>query len=89
MVKGLDVVAYQEALETIKDNDNLVVISDLGLSVKGTQIDTLTIEEKYEGAGEKICFYASNPTNTDDDWEELILSVEEINDVLADFNALF
>lgn len=89
MVKGLDVVAYQEALETIKDNDNLVVISDLGLSVKGTQIDTLTIEEDWEGAGEKICFYAGNPANTDDDWEELLLSVEEINDVLTEFNVFF
>lgn len=89
MVKGLDVVAYQEALETIKDNDNLVVVSDLGLSVEGTQIDTLTIEEKYEGAGEKICFYTGNPSNTDDDWEELVLSVKEINDVLTNFNTLF
>lgn len=89
MVKGLDVVAYQEALETIKDNDNLVVVSDLGLSVEGTQIDTLTIEEKYEGAGEKICFYTGNPSNTDDDWEELVLSVEKINDILTDFNTLF
>ena len=89
MVKGLDVVAYQEALETIKDNDNLVVVSDLGLSVEGTQIDTLTIEEKYEGAGEKICFYTGNPSNTDDDWEELVLSVEKINDILTDFNTFF
>ena len=90
MVKGLDYKAFNEAVDTIKECNGVVMISDLGITINGTQIDTLIANEAYEGGGDRIQFFAGNPTNENDDyWEELFLSVDEMNSVLNDFNDLF
>lgn len=89
MVKGLDLEAFENACETLRDMDGFATISDLGVVVNGTQIDHLALVEASDNA-EKIVFFAGDdPRDEDGDWEEILLSVEDLNRVLTEFNDYF
>ena len=69
---------------TALEFDGFCQVTDLGLSVNGTLIDYIMIDNTG-----MVKFYAGDdPTDEDGDWEELSLNAEEQNRVMAEFNIL-
>lgn len=89
MLNGLDIEAFENACETLRDMDGFATISDLGIVSNGTQIDHLALETANDG-GDKITFIAGDdPNDEDGEYEELELSVDDMNNVLTEFNNYF
>ena len=84
MEQERDKATLIESIENLMEFDGLCQITDLGISVKGTLIDFIMLD----GSG-MIKFYAGDdPTDEDGEYEELILSIDEQNRVLKEFNEL-
>lgn len=77
---------YEQAVEIIQDDDDYVVIEDLGIIVNGTEVDTLAVETW--GLVPKIKFYAGNPFDGGY-YEQIELTDEQINGVLDQFVELY
>lgn len=77
---------YSKAIECLtEDYDGFCTISDFGIEVNGTQIDHLLLTPTWDG-DKAIHFYCGeDPTDEDADFEEIILTEEQINDVLKEF----
>lgn len=76
-------IILMEAIENLVEFDGLCQISGFGISVNGTIVDYIMIDE-----GEVKFFAGDDPTDDDGDWEELILTADEQNRVLKEFNEL-
>ena len=84
MEQELDKTTLFESIENLMEFDGLCQISGFGISVKGTLIDFIMLD----GSG-MIKFYAGDdPTDEDGEYEEVILSIDEQNRVLKEFNEL-
>lgn len=84
MEQELDKTTLFESIENLMEFDGLCQISGLGISVKGTLIDFIILD----GNG-MVKFYAGDdPTDEDGEYEEVILSIDEQNRVLKEFNEL-
>lgn len=84
MEQELDKVTLFESIENLMEFDGLCQISGFGISVNGTIIDFIILD----GSG-MIKFYAGDdPTDEDGEYEELVLSIDEQNRVLKEFNEL-
>ena len=84
MEQEVDRVTLIESIENLMEFDGLCQITGLGISVKGTLIDFIMLD----GSG-MIKFYAGDdPTDEDGEYEEVILSIDEQNRVLKEFNEL-
>lgn len=79
----LNRIILMEAIENLVEFDGLCQISGFGISVNGTIVDYIMIDE-----GEVKFFAGDDPTDDDGYWEELILTAEEQNRVLKEFNEL-
>ena len=79
----LNRIILMEAIENLVEFDGLCQITGFGISVNGTIVDYIMIDE-----GEVKFFAGDDPTDDDGDWEELILTAEEQNRVLKEFNEL-
>ncbi len=77
---------YSKAIEClIEDYNGFCTISDLGVVVNGTQIDHLMVESTWDG-GSAIKYYCGDdPMDEDGEYEEMVLTAEQINDVLQQF----
>lgn len=77
---------FQQALEMlVEDFDGFATISDLGVVVNGTQIDHLMVTGTWDG-GSTIKYYCGDdPTDEDGEYEEMVLTAEQTNDVLQQF----
>ena len=75
---------YARTLECLlKDFDGFCTISDFGINVNGTKIDHLMVVDDPTA---KIKFYCGDdPTDDDGYYEEIILTDEQINEVLNEF----
>lgn len=76
-------IILMEAIENLVEFDGLCQISGFGISVNGTIVDYIMIDK-----GEVKFFAGDDPTDDDGDWEELILTADEQNRVLKEFNEL-
>lgn len=72
-----------EAIENLVEFDGMFQTTGFGISVNGTIVDYIMIDE-----GEVKFFAGDDPTDDDGDWEELILTADEQNRVLKEFNEL-
>ena len=83
-MKKINKSLYSRTLECLlEDYDGFCTISDFGIIVNGTQIDHLMVAD-YPKA--KIKFYCGDdPTDEDGYYEEIILTDEQINEVLDQF----
>lgn len=79
----LNRIILMEAIENLEEFDGLCQITGFGISVNGTIVDYIMIDK-----GEVKFFAGDDPTDDDGDWEELILTAEEQNRVLKEFNEL-
>lgn len=77
---------FQQALEMlVEDFDGFATISGLGVVVNGTQIDHLMVESTWDG-GSIIKYYCGDdPTDEDGEYEEMVLTAEQTNEVLQQF----
>ena len=79
-------IILMEAIENLLEFDGLFQATDFDICVSGsgTVIDYIMLDE--DGI---IKFFAGDdPTDEDGDWEELILTAEQQNRVLKEFNEL-
>lgn len=84
MEQERDKATLFESIENLMEFDGLCQITGLGISVKGTLIDFIMLD----GNG-MVKFYAGDdPTDEDGEYEEVILSIDEQNRVLKEFNEL-
>ena len=77
---------FQQALEMlVEDFDGFATISGLGIVVNGTQIDHLMIAPTGDGncTIEYIC--GDDPLDDDGEYEEILLTAEQTNEVLQQF----
>ena len=75
-------IILMEAIENLEEFDGLCQITDFGICVSGTIVDYIMIDK-----GEVKFFAGDDPTDDDGEWwEELILTAEEQNRVLKEFN---
>jgi hypothetical protein len=75
-------IILMEAIENLEEFDGLCKITDFGICVSGTIVDYIMIDK-----GEVKFFAGDDPTDDDGEWwEELILTAEEQNRVLKEFN---
>ena len=75
-------IILMEAIENLEEFDGLCQITDFGICVSGTIVDYIMIDK-----GEVKLFAGDDPTDDDSEWwEELILTAEEQNRVLKEFN---
>lgn len=83
-MKKINKSLYSRTLEClIEDYDGFCTISDLGIIVNGTQIDHLMVVDDPKAA---IKFYCGDdPTDEDGYSEEIVLTNEQINEVLDQF----
>lgn len=83
-MKKINRALYARTLEClIEDFDGICTISDFGIIVNGTQIDHLMVVDDPTA---KIKFYCGDdPTDEDGDYEEIVLTDEQINEVLDQF----
>ena len=73
-----------EAIENLMNFHGIYQTTDFGISVKGTTVDYIILDDYGE-----IKFLAGeDPTYMFSEWEELILSTEDFNRVLKEFNEL-
>lgn len=80
-------IILMEAIENLLEFDGLFRATDFDLCVSGsgTVIDYIMLDDE-DGT---IKFFAGDdPTDDDGDWEELILTAEQQNRVLKEFNEL-
>ena len=80
-------IILMEAIENLEEFDGLFQTTDFDICVSGsgTVIDYIMLDDE-DGT---IKFFAGdNPTYDDGDWNELVLTAEEQNRVLKDFNEL-
>jgi hypothetical protein len=77
-------IILMEAIENLVDFDGLCQITGFGISVDGTIVDYIMIDDY----GEIKFFAGDDPTYEYSEWEELILTAEEQNRVLKEFNEL-
>ena len=80
-------IILMEAIENLLEFDGLFQATDFDICVSGsgTVIDYIMLDDE-DGI---IKFFAGdNPTDDDGDWTELILTAEEQNRVLKQFNEL-
>lgn len=84
MEQELDKATLIESIENLMEFDGLCQITGLGISVKGTLIDFIMLDDSG-----MVKFYAGDdPTDEDGEYEEIILSIDEQNRVLKEFNEL-
>ena len=84
MEQDVDRVTLIESIENLMEFDGLCQITGFGISVKGTLIDFIMLDDSG-----MIKFYAGDdPTDEDGEYEEVILSIDEQNRVLKEFNKL-
>lgn len=84
MEQELDKTTLFESIENLMEFDGLCQITGLGISVKGTLIDFIILDSNG-----MVKFYAGDdPTDEDGEYEEIILSIDEQNRVLKEFNEL-
>jgi hypothetical protein len=76
-------IILMEAIENLVEFDGLCQITGFGISVDGTIVDYIMIDK-----GEVKFFAGDDPTDDDGEWEELILTADEQNRVLKEFNEL-
>ena len=77
-------IILMEAIENLMNFDGIYQTTDFCISVKGTIVDYIMIDDYGE-----IKFLAGeDPTYMFSEWEELILSTEDFNRVLKEFNEL-
>lgn len=76
-------IILMEAIENLLEFDGLFQTTDFCISAKGTIVDYIMLDE-----GEVKFFAGDDPTDEFGDWEELILSTEDFNRVLKEFNEL-
>ena len=80
-------IILMEAIENLLEFDGLFRATDFDFCVSGsgTVIDYIMLDDK-DGI---IKFFAGDdPTDEDGDWEELILTADEQNRILKEFNEL-
>lgn len=80
-------IILMEAIENLLEFDGLFQATnfDICVSGSGTVIDYIMLDDKD---GEVKFFAGDDPTDDDGDWEELILTADEQNRVLKEFNEL-
>ena len=78
-------IILMEAIENLVDFDGLCQITGFCIEVNGTIVDYIMLDDED---GEVKFFAGGNPTDEDGEWEELILTAEEQNRVLKEFNEL-
>lgn len=82
----LNKILFQQALEMlIEDFDGFATISGLGVVVNGTQIDHLMVESTWDGDFTIKFYCGDDPTDEDGEYEEMVLTAKQINDVLQQF----
>ena len=83
----LNKIILMEAIENLLEFDGLFRATDFDFCVSGsgTVIDYIMLDDKD---GTIKFFTGDDPTDEDGDWEELILTEEQQNRVLKDFNEL-
>lgn len=85
-MKKINRALYNSALEClIEDFDGFCTISDLGIIVNGTQIDHLMVSDALDGGGAIKFYCGDDPTDEDGYYEEIVLTDEQINEVLEQF----
>lgn len=79
-------IILMEAIENLLEFDGLFQATDFDICVSGsgTVIDYIMLDEY----GIIKFFAGDDPTDEDGDWEELILTAEQQNRVLKEFNEL-
>lgn len=80
-------IILMEAIENLLEFDGLFRTTDFDICVSGsgTVIDYIMLDDE-DGI---IRFFAGdNPTYDDGDWQELVLTAEQQNRVLKEFNEL-
>lgn len=84
MEQELEKTTLIESIENLMEFDGLCQITGFEITVNGTIIDFIMLD----GSG-MIKFYAGDdPTDEDGEYEELVLSIDEQNRVLKEFNEL-
>lgn len=80
-------IILMEAIENLLEFDGLFQATDFDICVSGsgTVIDYIMLDDED---GIIKYFAGDNPTDDDGDWTELILTAEQQNRVLKDFNEL-
>lgn len=83
----VDKIILMEAIENLLEFDGLFRATDFDFCVSGsgTVIDYIMLDDED---GIIKFFTGDDPTDEYGDWEELILSTEDFNRVLKDFNEL-
>lgn len=86
MEQELDRLTLIESIENLMEFDGLFQATDFDICVSGT--GTIIDFIMFDDSG-MIKFYAGDdPTDEDGEYEELILSIDEQNRVLKEFNRL-
>ena len=83
MTQELNKIILMEAIENLVDFEGLCQITGLEIAVNGTIIDFIMLHN-----GEVKYFAGEDPTDEDSDYEELVLTADEQNRVLKEFNEL-
>ena len=80
-------IILMEAIENLLEFDGLFQATDFDICVSGsgTVIDYIMLDDED---GIIKFFNGGNPTNEDDDWTELVLTADEQNRILKQFNEL-
>jgi hypothetical protein len=76
-------IILMEAIENLVEFDGLFQTTGFCIKANGAIVDYIMLDE-----GEIKFFAGDDPTDDDSDWEELILTAEEQNRVLKEFNEL-
>ena len=76
-------IILMEAIENLVEFDGLFQTTCFCIEVNGTIVDYIMLDE-----GEIKFFSGDDPTDDDGEWEELILTADEQNRVLKEFNEL-
>ena len=77
-------IILMEAIENLMEFDGIYQTTDFGISVNGTIVDYIMIDDY----GEIKFFAGEDPTYIFSEWDELMLSTEDFNRVLKEFNEL-
>lgn len=77
-------IILMEAIENLMNFDGIYQTTDFGISVNGTIVDYIMIDDY----GEIKFFAGEDPTYMFSEWDELMLSTEDFNRVLKEFNEL-
>ena len=77
-------IILMEAIENLMNFHGIYQTTDFGISVNGTIVDYIILDDY----GEIKFLSGDNPLSLFGEWEELILSTEDFNRVLKEFNEL-